>query len=147
MKRTSTRIKEILSQCIKVVCFGVFCVTICTSMQLDALAELQDIHFGIIRTKMIARSVAWRPNIDSCKEQMISEYEVCHSLRNKPPKAQIHNWIFSGYFMVVHTLQFFTSFWLELFLGMCQWLLKISKDHKRYPLLHKLLSSRFFLLF
>lgn len=49
-------------------------------------------HFGIVKTKSLARSFMWWPGIDSDLENMIKSCNACLSVRPDPPKAPLITW-------------------------------------------------------
>jgi hypothetical protein len=56
------------------------------------LKELHSAHFGIVKTKSLARGHCWWPGIDRDIEKMISECTDCQNTRNNPVKAETHMW-------------------------------------------------------
>lgn len=57
------------------------------------LEELHESHMGIVRTKTLARSYVWWPNIDKDVEQMCNSCAVCQQQRNEKPRHH-HPWSF-----------------------------------------------------
>lgn len=49
-------------------------------------------HFGIVKTKSLARSFMWWPGIDSDIENFIKSCNACLSVRPDPPKAALIPW-------------------------------------------------------
>jgi hypothetical protein len=62
------------------------------SLRGKILDELHSSHFGISRTKNLARSFCWWLGIDSDIETMIQSCTQCILTRQNPPKSQIHAW-------------------------------------------------------
>ena len=60
--------------------------------QQAVLAELHTSHPGIVRMKSLARTHTWWPSIDKHIEQMVHNCASCQSIRNAPPKAEMHPW-------------------------------------------------------
>jgi hypothetical protein len=56
------------------------------------LKELHSAHFGIVKTKSLARGHCWWPGIDRDIEKMISECTDCQNTRNNPVKTETHMW-------------------------------------------------------
>ncbi|CAH2225756.1 jg21962 [Pararge aegeria aegeria] len=56
------------------------------------LRELHSAHFGIIKTKLIARSKLWWPHIHIDIERWIGECNACASVRSSPPRAPPASW-------------------------------------------------------
>lgn len=49
-------------------------------------------HFGIVKTKALARSYIWWPNIDKEIEALVKECHSCQSLQHSPEKSSIIPW-------------------------------------------------------
>lgn len=62
-----------------------------TSMQHNILMELHSGHDGIVRTKSLARSYIWFPNMDKRIEELCKSCQSCQKFRNEPPKS-VANW-------------------------------------------------------
>lgn len=56
------------------------------------LEELHASHFGIVRTKALARSYCWWPKVDEDIERMISNCIQCQQQRANPKKVAVHSW-------------------------------------------------------
>lgn len=56
------------------------------------LNELHEGHFGVVKTKNLARGYCWWPNIDSDIEYVVGACEKCNMLKNNPRKAEVHCW-------------------------------------------------------
>lgn len=67
-------------------------VVIPKSLRRKILNELHTGHFGIVKTKLLARGFCWWPNIDADIEKVVSGCESCNILKNNPRKAEIHCW-------------------------------------------------------
>ena len=59
----------------------------------DVLKELHTSHSGMSRTKSVARSYVWWPGIDQDIEKMIKACQDCQSVKNSPPAAPVHPWV------------------------------------------------------
>ena len=58
------------------------------------LNELYQTHPGIVKMKLLARSVIWWPGMDSEIESCVQSCYTCQSSRHQPMKAPLHLWIF-----------------------------------------------------
>lgn len=74
-------------------------VIIPTDIRTSVLEMLDEKHPGISRTKMLARSYAWWPNIDENIEDTLKQCQVCQFTMNKcrptplqPWKLPVRNW-------------------------------------------------------
>lgn len=67
-------------------------VVIPVTLRKRILRELHQAHFGIVKTKALARGFCWWPGIDSQIEEMVRGCELCGSVRNNPPKVETHIW-------------------------------------------------------
>ena len=56
------------------------------------LQQLHDDHFGIVRTKAIARNYFWFPGIDKSIEHMISACPTCQTVQHDPVKSPLMPW-------------------------------------------------------
>ncbi|XP_024890648.1 uncharacterized protein K02A2.6-like, partial [Temnothorax curvispinosus] len=56
------------------------------------LRELHKNHFGVVKMKALARSLYWWPGIDKAIENLAKNCDICNTVRNNPPKAEIHEW-------------------------------------------------------
>ena len=61
-------------------------------LQEKVLQELHEVHFGIARTKAIARSYVWWPKLDNDIESLTKSCTHCQSAGNSPPVAPLHPW-------------------------------------------------------
>ncbi|KAB0801764.1 hypothetical protein PPYR_03950 [Photinus pyralis] len=59
------------------------------------LQVLHSSHPGIVKTKALARSYVWWPNIDIDIEKVVNQCETCQQTRHFPAKAPIHPWEYS----------------------------------------------------
>ena len=59
----------------------------------DVLKELHSSHPGISRMKGIARSYVWWPGLDKNIEDMVKACTECQSVKETPPLAPLHPWI------------------------------------------------------
>ena len=57
------------------------------------LSELHRDHPGIVRMKEVARSYAWWEGIDKDIETVVKSCEPCQAVRNAPPMASLHPWL------------------------------------------------------
>ena len=67
-------------------------VVIPTSLQGKLLDMLHEGHMGITKTKGLARSYIWWPNLDSDIEVMVNSCMQCQLHRNHPPAHNAHSW-------------------------------------------------------
>ena len=72
-------------------------VVIPAEFQQHLLNELHSEHFGIVRTKAIARSYMWFPDIEEAIENMINSCEVCQALQKDPPSSPLQPWTYPEY--------------------------------------------------
>ena len=56
------------------------------------LQQLHEDHFGIVRTKTIARNYFWFPGIDKSIEDMISACPTCQTVQHDPVKSPLMPW-------------------------------------------------------
>ena len=56
------------------------------------LQQLHEDHFGIVRTKAIARNYFWFPGIDKSIEDMISACPTCQTVQHDPVKSPLMPW-------------------------------------------------------
>ncbi|XP_058840747.1 uncharacterized protein K02A2.6-like [Topomyia yanbarensis] len=56
------------------------------------LEELDSTHFGITRTKSLARGYCWWIGMDRDIETMIADCAECQSVRSEPAKTRLHCW-------------------------------------------------------
>lgn len=67
-------------------------VVIPSSLQGRVLRELHSTHMGMSKTKALARSIVWWPNMDKNIEQMVSACLECQAHANDPAKITDHSW-------------------------------------------------------
>ena len=67
-------------------------VIIPNKLQNNILELLHEGHMGIVKMKQIARSLVWWPKIDKSLELLTAKCAGCLSVRNAPPKVQVHPW-------------------------------------------------------
>lgn len=65
-------------------------VVIPYNLREQILELLHDQHVGIVRTKMLARSEVWWPQIDCDIEQYLKKCEKCQLHQNKPASVTLH---------------------------------------------------------
>ena len=56
------------------------------------LQELHHEHFGIVKTKAMARGYFWYPGLDHDIEEMIKSCEPCLAFRNAPSPSPLIPW-------------------------------------------------------
>ena len=56
------------------------------------LNNLHEEHMGIVKTKALARSYVWWPNLDTDIKDLINACNYCQTYRNNPPKHSCHAW-------------------------------------------------------
>lgn len=62
------------------------------TLRMRVLQELQSTHFGVTRTKSLARGYCWWPGIDNAIETMIKNCAECQATRPEPSKVPLHCW-------------------------------------------------------
>ena len=67
-------------------------VIILKKWQKSVLEELHQVHFGIARTKAIARGYVWWPELNEQIEEMTRSCTVCLKVKNAPAVAPLHPW-------------------------------------------------------
>lgn len=67
-------------------------VVIPTSMRKGILCELHSGHLGIVKTKALARSYVWWPNIDKDIENLVKGCKACLLQRDNPEKVPLTPW-------------------------------------------------------
>lgn len=67
-------------------------VVIPVSLRMRFLRDLHRSHFGVAKMKALARSLYWWPGVDKAVEEMARNCNICNSLRNNPPKVEVHEW-------------------------------------------------------
>ena len=68
-------------------------VVVPRKLQNRVLQELHRDHTGMGRTKSIARSFIWWPGMDTAIEELVGASEICQSVKNAPPVAPLHPWV------------------------------------------------------
>ncbi|XP_056647227.1 uncharacterized protein K02A2.6-like [Diorhabda sublineata] len=58
------------------------------------LKQLHSPHFGMVKTKSLARSYVWWPQISYDIENVIKSCEYCLKTKSDPPKTPLKNWDF-----------------------------------------------------
>ena len=71
-------------------------VVVPNKWQKSALEELHQVHFGIARTKAIARGYVWWPELNEQIEAITNSCAQCQKVRNAPPVAPLHLWSWSA---------------------------------------------------
>ncbi|UYV60521.1 hypothetical protein LAZ67_1001407, partial [Cordylochernes scorpioides] len=66
-------------------------IVIPPKLRSQILRDLHEMHFGIVRMKMIARRYFWWPGIDGNIEDMARECTICQESANMPPST-ISEW-------------------------------------------------------
>ena len=68
--------------------------------------------------KQLARTAVYWPGIDSCINELSHACQTCAEHQNKPPKQQVHPWMFPGKpwsrVHLDHAINFLGSNWLVL---------------------------------
>jgi hypothetical protein len=67
-------------------------VVIPTVLRTRILRDLHKSHFGVVKMKALARSLYWWPGLDKAIEEMARNCNTCNSIRNNPPKVEVHEW-------------------------------------------------------
>lgn len=67
-------------------------VVIPKSLRSKILEELHTGHFGINKTKGIARSYCWWSGIDNDIKTLVENCQTCNTFKNNPPKVEQHIW-------------------------------------------------------
>ena len=62
-------------------------------LQNQVLEELHRSHVGIARMKALARSYVWWPKLDEDIECLIKSCQRCQAVKNAPPVAPLHPWV------------------------------------------------------
>ncbi|XP_063894989.1 uncharacterized protein K02A2.6-like [Helicoverpa armigera] len=62
------------------------------SLQNIVLKQLHSSHMGIVKTKSLARSYVWWPNIDAAVEDMCKQCETCAAEADAPCRVPIQPW-------------------------------------------------------
>ena len=62
-------------------------------LQKRVLDELHKDHLGIVRMKSKARSYVWWPGVDQNIEDLVRSCLACQEVRNTPPTAPLHPWL------------------------------------------------------
>ena len=57
------------------------------------LDELHRDHPGIVRMKSVARSYMWWPGLDQDIQNLVKACKSCQSVKNAPPVAPLHPWV------------------------------------------------------
>ena len=68
-------------------------VIVPAKLQKLVLQELHQTHIGMVRMKMVARSYVWWIKLDKDIEQLVKSCSHCQTVRNLPPMAPLHPWI------------------------------------------------------
>ena len=68
-------------------------VVIPKKLQQRVLEELHKDHPGIVRMKVIARSYHWWEGVDKDIESVVKSCQACQSVKNAPPNAPLHPWL------------------------------------------------------
>ena len=101
-------------------------VVIPKAIQKQVLEELHQDHPGIVRMKAVARSYVWWDGVDKDIEAVVKECQACQTVRNVPPKASLHPWLWpSKPWQRVH-VDFVGPFCGQMFLLLCD-------AHSKWP--------------
>ena len=71
-------------------------VVIPTVARNDVLRELHVGHPDIVKTKAMARSIAWWPGIDDDIANVVRSCAPCQESRGAPPHCELHPWPWTG---------------------------------------------------
>ncbi|XP_026742280.1 uncharacterized protein K02A2.6-like [Trichoplusia ni] len=67
-----------------------------TTLRVNVLKQLHIAHMGIVKTKSLARSYVWWPNIDRDVEALCQSCETCLTEGAAPPRAQPQPWLYTA---------------------------------------------------
>ena len=67
-------------------------VVIPKALQQKVMKEIHEDHQGIVKSKAIARSFMWWPNMDKDIENHVKQCEICAQNQNNPKAVTIHPW-------------------------------------------------------
>jgi hypothetical protein len=59
----------------------------------SVLKTLHESHIGIVRMKSVARNSVWWPGIDETIEETAKSCEACAKVKDSPPTAPVHQWL------------------------------------------------------
>ena len=59
----------------------------------SVLKTLHESHIGIVRMKSVARNSVWWPGIDETIEETVKSCEACAKVKDSPPSAPVHQWL------------------------------------------------------
>ena len=68
-------------------------VVVPQALQSKGLGELHKNHPGVVRMKALARSYVWWPGLDNDIEHHVKNCQPCQTVRNSPPSAPLHPWL------------------------------------------------------
>ena len=68
-------------------------VIISSKLQPRVIVELHQSHAGIVKTKAMARSYIWWPNLDCEIEEVTKACLSCQAARNAFAVAPLHPWV------------------------------------------------------
>lgn len=71
-------------------------VIIPESLKPRVLEMLHEDHVGIVRSKMLARSIVWWPNMNNEIEFLISKCRICQLSQNQSKEANLISWPVAG---------------------------------------------------
>ena len=60
----------------------------------QVLEELHKDHPGIVHMKAIVRSYIWWEGVDKDIESIVKSCQACQSVKNSPPSALLHPWLY-----------------------------------------------------
>ncbi|XP_056647247.1 uncharacterized protein K02A2.6-like [Diorhabda sublineata] len=69
-------------------------VVIPCNLKGNILKQLHSPHFGMVKTKSLAHSYVWWPQISYDNENVIKSCEYCLKTKSDPPKTPLKNWDF-----------------------------------------------------
>lgn len=67
-------------------------VVVPCTLQKNVLNQLHNAHFGMVKTKSLARSYVWWPRISYDIENLVTSCEYCLKSKSDPPKSPLKNW-------------------------------------------------------
>lgn len=72
-------------------------VVVPTKLRAKLLQDLHSDHSGTWKMKAVARSYFWWPGLDKEVEKLASGCVICQSVKNTPPSAPLHPWIWPNH--------------------------------------------------
>ena len=75
-------------------------VIVASSTRKAVLSELHEMHSGMSKMTMLARSYVWWPGLDREIENKVSNCIVCQAMRKDPLTDQVNAWTFRSKAMI-----------------------------------------------